>query len=123
MDHGQKKRKIARRRRQLHVRKGVRGTCEKPRLTVFRSNRHFFAQIIDDEKGETLLGFGTMSKTLKDTKFNKKSKEAVSHLGAQMAEKAKEKNIQRVVFDRGRYKYHGLLAEFASAARKAGLQF
>ena len=91
---------------------------------MYKSNQHLFAQIIDDENGVTLAGVGTMSKDLRTKgKMLKKSKSAAKEVGAKIAELAKEKNIEKVVFDRGRYKFHGLIAELAGAAREAGLKF
>lgn len=116
------KRNVRRRRRMLRVRKDVRGTAEKPRLTVFKSNKHLCAQLIDDDKGITLASIGTVSKEFRDKKIGK-SKEAARQIGAKIAEAAKQKNIVTVVFDRGFNKYHGLLAEVANAARETGLQF
>lgn len=116
------KRDERRRRRLLRVRKGVRGTSEKPRLTVFKSNKHICAQLIDDDKGVTLASAGTLSKEFKDKKISK-SKDAARQVGAKIAEAAKNMNILNVVFDRGFNKYHGLLAEVANAARETGLQF
>ncbi len=117
-----KKRDVQRHRRQMRIRKRVRGTLEKPRFSVFKSNKHIFAQLIDDEQGKTIVSLGTMSSTCKG-KHEKKSKEAARFIGEDMARVAKEKNIARVVFDRGRYKYHGLIAAIADAARESGLQF
>jgi large subunit ribosomal protein L18 len=116
------KRNVRRRRRMLRVRKGVKGTAEKPRLTVFKSNKHICAQLIDDDKGVTLASAGTVSKEFKDKKVVK-SKEAARLVGAKIGEAAKKMNVLNVVFDRGFNKYHGLLAEVANAARETGLQF
>jgi large subunit ribosomal protein L18 len=117
------KRNQRRLKRQYRTRKGVRGTSEKPRLTVFRSNQHLSAQLIDDESGSTLAHFGTMSKELKAKKLGKKSKEAAKVIGKLLGEKAKEKQVDKAVFDRGFYKYHGLIATLADSAREAGLKF
>ncbi|MBS0603776.1 MAG: 50S ribosomal protein L18 [Verrucomicrobia bacterium] len=117
------KRNVRRRRRMLRVRKHVRGTAEKPRLTVFKSNMHIFAQLIDDEKGFTIASAGTVQKDFRDQKLGKRSKDAARKVGTMIAEVAKQKNIVNVVFDRGFNKYHGLLAEVANAARETGLQF
>jgi large subunit ribosomal protein L18 len=117
------KRNVKRRRRVLRVRKQVRGTAEKPRLSVFKSNKHIFAQLIDDDKGMTLASAGTIMKQFREKKLEKRSKEAARQVGLQIAEVAKQKNILNVVFDRGFNKYHGLLAEVANAARETGLQF
>lgn len=118
-----KKRNVRRKRRAMHIQRIVRGSADKPRLSVFRSNKHITAQLIDDENRVTLFGVGTMSKTLKDGKFNGKSREAAGHLGKLLAEAAKKQKIQAVVFDRSHYKYHGVIAALADAAREAGLKF
>lgn len=99
-----------REKRTLRVRKRLKLHNTKPRLAVFKSNKNFAAQLIDDEKGMTLVG-GIVKK--KDVKT----------LGKQLAEKAKDKGIDHVVFDRGCFKYHGLVAAFADSAREAGLKF
>lgn len=123
MESRLKERNIRRKRRSMRVRKGVRGISSKPRLTVFRSNKHLFAQIIDDETRVTLFGIGTMSNELKGTPFAKKSKESAREIGKRIASHAKENKIDRIVFDRSSYKYHGLIAELADAAREQGLLF
>jgi large subunit ribosomal protein L18 len=123
MDNSLKKRKIARKRRTMRVRKSVRGNSVIPRLSVYKSNRHLYAQLIDDERGVTLAGIGTLSKKFQKTKFNEKSKESARELGKHLAEAAKKSGVERVIFDRGRYRYHGLIAELAGAARESGLQF
>lgn len=118
-----KRRDARRKRRQMGVRKHVRGTANKPRMSVFKSNKNLFVQLIDDESGSTLLSASTMMKKLEKPEHTKKGKEAARFIGKLVADQAKEKNIDAVIFDRGRYKYHGLLAELANAAREAGLQF
>ncbi len=117
------KRKTKRHRRVLRVRRQVRGTAEKPRLSVFKSNRHLFAQLIDDDKGITIASAGTLMKQLRDQKLGMRSKDSARQVGTLIGEAAKQKNIAKVVFDRGHNKYHGLLAELANAARETGLQF
>ena len=119
MESSLEKKKMSRKRRLFRVRKSLKGTDKKPRLSVFRSNNHLYAQLIDDENGKTLAAYGTLSKEIK----GKKSKANAALIGTKIAELAKEKNIKNVVFDRGFFKYHGLIAELATAARKAGLQF
>lgn len=119
MDNSLKRRKRARLARVRRVRKGVRGTAERPRLTVSKTNAHIYAQLIDDVRGMTIAGLGTQSKSMKGNK----SKDAARAIGTSLAQIAKEKNIETVVFDRGRYKFHGIIAELATAAREAGLQF
>lgn len=111
-----------RKRRMLYVRKNVRGNAEKPRLTVFRSNKHLYAQLIDDENMVTLFGIGTTSKELKGD-LSKKSKASAKEIGKRIATEAKKQSIEAVVFDRGFYKYHGIIAELANAAREEGLKF
>ena len=118
-----KQRNIRRKRRTAHAKRVVRGSSDRPRLSVFRSNKHILAQIIDDEKSITLFGVGTMSKPLKKGKSSQKSKEAAQQLGKILAEEAKKRKIETVVFDRGHYKYHGVIAALADAAREAGLKF
>lgn len=123
MESNAKKRVKLREKRALRVRKRVKGSAERPRLTVFRSNQHICAQIIDDESGKTLVSFGTLSKEVKGTENGKKSKASARFVGEMLAKKALEKEVNAVVFDRGRCKYHGLIAELADGARSAGLQF
>lgn len=117
-----KKREIKRKRRTLRVRKPLKQS-EHPRLTVTKTNKHLFAQIIDDEKNKTIVGLGTLSKELKGTEYSKKSKEAAREIGKKLASLAVKQDVKRVVFDRGCLKYHGLIAELASGAREGGLQF
>ena len=112
-----------RKSRALRVRKTLKGSPNRPRLSVSKTNKHLFAQLIDDESGKCLMGIGTRSKELKETKYNKKSKESAAHIGVLIARAAKEKNIERVVFDRGRFKYHGIVAALADAARSEGLKY
>ena len=107
-------------KRAQRIRKKLRGTSDKPRLTVSLSAMHIYAQVIDDSKSETIVGYGTRSK---DAKFSKKSKDAAKHIGQQIAELARKKNIEKVVYDRGGLKYHGLVALIADGAREAGLKF
>jgi large subunit ribosomal protein L18 len=122
MINERKKRDVQRKRRTFRVRNKLKGTSSKPRLTVFKSNTHVYAQLIDDEAGKTLFGIGTMGEICKG-KFDKKSIDACKFIGAKIAEKANELGIQTVVFDRGQNAYHGLLQELADSARGAGLKF
>lgn len=110
-------------KRALRVRKHLRGTGLKPRLSVVKSNKHIQVQIIDDEKGQTLGSTATFAKEFRGTDFGKKNKTSAKKLGEKIAEIAKAKNIKEVVFDRGPFKYHGILAAIADAAREGGLQF
>jgi large subunit ribosomal protein L18 len=123
MDNSLKRKISARKTRVFRVRNQVRGTTERPRLSVNKSNAHLYAQIIDDEKGITLVGIGTQSKANQASPFNRKSKEAAKHIGQQIAKLAKEKKVTHVVFDRGANQYHGVIAAIADGAREAGLQF
>lgn len=110
-------------KRALRVRKHLNGTPEKPRLCVVKSNNHIQAQLIDDTKGATLGFTATFAKEFRNTEFAKKNKASARKLGERIAEIAKEKNINEVIFDRGPFKYHGILAELADAARAGGLKF
>lgn len=123
MDNSKKRRLRARNNRVMRVRKKLRGTDIRPRLSVSKTNKNIYAQLIDDVNGITIAGIGTLSKENKSTAFNKKSKEAARHIGKQIAELAKGKSIETVIFDRGRFKYHGVVAELAEGAREAGLRF
>jgi large subunit ribosomal protein L18 len=123
MDNSKTRRLKARRNRVFRVRKKLSGTDIRPRLTVSKTNKHIYAQLIDDEAGITLVGFGTLSKENQNTEHNGKSKAAARFIGKQIAELAKQKNIETVIFDRGRFKYHGVIAELAEGAREAGLRF
>jgi len=123
MNNELNKRNVQRRRRKLRVRKSVRGTAERPRLCVLKTNQHISAQIINDETGMTLVSMGTTTKEFRSQKLGRKSKEAARQVGVKLAALAKEKDIQSVVFDRGHYRYHGVLAELANGARESGLQF
>ena len=113
-------RKLERTRRHARVRTKVSGTAERPRLCVFRSNSHLYAQIIDDVAGITLVAASTLDKEVKTKKSNK---EAAAEVGALIAKKAAAKNIKTVVFDRGGYIYHGVVKALAEAAREGGLEF
>lgn len=121
MESQLKVRNKQRARRLMRVRKKVRGSTDKPRLSVFRSNKHVAAQLIDDEQHTTLLGFSTLSKDRKGDKRTRK--ELARELGKRVGEEAKKKNISRIVFDRGKYQYHGIVKELAEGAREAGLIF
>jgi len=119
MHNDNKRRANARAKRVMRVRKELHGTGVRPRLSVSKTNAHLYVQLIDDDKGVTLAGIGTQSKGQK----KRKSKEAARSIGLQIAEMAKERGVKSVLFDRGRYKFHGIVAELASSAREAGLQF
>ncbi len=116
--------KVARRVRRHHrVRKKVLGTAERPRLSVRRSLRHIYAQVIDDLTGRTLVAASTLTPAVRDSiKGVKKSAAAVA-VGKELARRAVEAGVTRVAFDRGGYLYHGRVKALADAAREAGLQF
>jgi len=122
MENSQHRTQNCRRKRAMRVRKGVRGTREKPRLSVVKSNKHVYVQLIDDEQAVTLGFTSTLSKDFRETSNNKKSVEAGRQLGVRIAELAKQKNVTTVVFDRGPFKYHGVVAAVADGARGSGLK-
>jgi large subunit ribosomal protein L18 len=110
--------------RQQRVRKRVRGTNARPRLCVFRSGRHLYAQVISDESGQTLTAASTLSEELRAT-LQKKSATvaAAKEVGTLLARKCQERGIAQVIFDRNGFLYHGRVRALAEAAREAGLQF
>jgi large subunit ribosomal protein L18 len=112
-----------RERRALHTADRVFGTKERPRLSVYRSHRHFHSQIIDDSEGRTLAAASTVMKDLKGQIKNGGDKKAAAVVGAKLAEVAKAKGITKVVFDRNFYRFHGRVRAFAEAASKGGLEF
>ncbi|HOA23730.1 MAG: 50S ribosomal protein L18 [Aggregatilineales bacterium] len=118
-----KQRAEARARRHFRVRKKVYGTPERPRLNVFRSDKHIYAQVIDDTVGHTLAAASTVDSELVDQVKGKTKTEQAKLVGALVAQRAQEKGIKAVVFDRGGYKYHGRVQALADAAREAGLEF
>ena len=122
MDRISAKRKSVERKRQ-RIRKKVAGTAERPRLAVYRSERHIYGQLIDDEAGRTVLSVSTMSKDLKDQLKEANPTDAARSVGEVLAEKAQAAGIAGVVFDRGGRRYAGRIAAFADGARAKGLQF
>lgn len=110
-------------RRKRHVRKKLSGTADRPRLSVFRSSRHIYAQLIDDTAGVTLVAASTRSKVLRDQLARGGNRKAAEAVGEALAKKALDVGINCVCFDRGPYKYHGRVKALAEAARKAGLAF
>jgi large subunit ribosomal protein L18 len=110
-------------RRKYHVRKKVFGTPKRPRLSVFRSNRHIYAQIIDDVAGATLVSASTRAKGMRDQFPNTTDKKAAQIVGEAVAKQAFSVGIKCVCFDRNRYKFHGRVKALAEAARKTGLIF
>lgn len=115
-------RQEGRARRHNRVRKLVNGTAERPRLAIFRSNRHLVMQVIDDEAGRTLAAASTVEGSLKAA-GSTGSAEGAARVGKLVAERAKAAGITKVVFDRGGFLYHGRIAAAADAAREAGLEF
>lgn len=113
----------ARLRKHARVRKKVSGTAERPRLNVFRSLNHIYAQVIDDTTGTTLVAASTLDEALKGKVAFGGNREAAQQVGKLIATKAIDKGIKTVVFDRGGYIYHGRVKELADAAREAGLEF
>jgi large subunit ribosomal protein L18 len=114
---------VGRERRKLRIRKKVEGTTLRPRLTVFKSARHIYAQVIDDTTGSTLAHASTLSKDLKGTLEEDSKTNAAKKVGALIAKICKSKSIDKVVFDRNGYLYHGRISALAQAAREAGLEF
>jgi large subunit ribosomal protein L18 len=114
---------VGRERRKLRIRKKVNGTAERPRLSVFRSARHIYAQVIDDATGKTLAHASTLSKDLKGSLEEDNKSDAARKVGSLIANICKSKGIDRVVFDRNGYLYHGRISALAQAARDAGLEF
>ncbi len=112
-----------RQRRHARVRKHISGTAETPRLNVYRSLNHIYVQIIDDTKGVTLASASTMEKAIKEKIADMTKTEAAKVVGGAVAERAKEKGIETVVFDRGGYLYTGRVKAVADGAREAGLKF
>lgn len=116
-------RAAARIKRHYRIRNKVKGTAQTPRLAVFRSNKHMYAQLIDDVAGATLAAASTMEAEIAGKLESTSNIEAAQAVGEAIAKKAVEKGITEAVFDRGGYVYHGKVAALAEAAREAGLQF
>jgi len=112
-----------RQRRHERIRRGVRGLPQRPRLSVFRSLNHIYAQIVDDSRGVTLAAASSRDTDLRETAKGKKKAEVSTLVGETIARQAKDQGITQVVFDRGGYLYHGRVKALADGARKAGLQF
>ena len=115
------KKQLLRLRRKAYIRKKVKGSQERPRLSVYRSLNHIYAQVIDDVSGKTLAAASTLSPELKDGKGKKK--ELAKEVGKLVAKKCQEKQIAAVVFDRNGFMYHGRIAAVAEGAREGGLKF
>lgn len=113
---------IARAKRVKRIRKKIVGTNERPRLRVFKSSKHIYAQVIDDVAGHTLCAMSTCDKAF-EAGDEKGKKDMAHQVGKLLAEKAKEKGVERVIFDRGGYIYHGRVKALSDGAREGGLQF
>ena len=117
------KSKIARKRRHRRIRNRISGTAERPRLNIFRSLDHIYAQVIDDVAGTTLVSASTIDKELRGKVSGKSKKEQATIVGQAVAERAKVAGISTVLFDRGGYLYHGRVKALADGAREGGLDF
>jgi len=118
-----KKKRMGHERRRQRIRQRVRGTSQRPRLAVFRSLKHIYAQIINDELGKTLVEASSLSPELKPTLSNGGNITAAESVGTLIAQKAKQQKIEVVVFDRGGHIYHGRVKALAEAAKEEGLKF
>ena len=118
-----KKKSVSRTRRKRSIRGKISGTAERPRLTVFRSNKHIYAQVIDDVAGKTLAAFSTANEGVRESVGDKKKTEVAQIVGQKLAEKRKELSIENVVFDRNGFIYHGRVKAVAEGAREGGLRF
>ena len=120
-----KSRKIQRAKRHRRIRKKLQGSAERPRLVVFRSLRNMEGQLVDDDLSKTIVGISTLAEQLKGFKSESRNRriEVAFEAGKLLAEKAKEAGVEKVIFDRGGYKYHGRVKAFAEGARKGGLEF
>lgn len=116
-------RKTGRQRRHRRVRKHVSGTGERPRLCVFRSLRYVYAQVVDDDEGRTVAAADSRDPEVISNGASRRTAEAAKAVGRALAERAKAAGVERVVFDRGGYRYHGRVKAVAEGAREAGLEF
>ena len=112
-----------RNRRHLRVKKKVSGEANRPRLVVFRSSKHIYAQLVDDASGHTLVTASSVEKVIKEARTGKNKTEVAALVGSLIGERAREKGIGAVVFDRGGFLYHGRIRALAGKAREAGLKF
>jgi large subunit ribosomal protein L18 len=122
MSDKSKQKRVLRTRRHSRVRRKVGGTAQRPRLAVFRSNRHIVAQVIDDQAGSTVAAASSLEADVRAA-GNGAGCDAAARVGALVAERARSAGVESVVFDRGGYRYHGRVAALADAAREAGLEF
>jgi large subunit ribosomal protein L18 len=123
MANAQKRKRAHRERRTLSVRRGIRGTAERPRLSVFRSSKNIYCQVIDDGGGRTLASASSMDKALRESLKGLNRKDAAKKIGIEIAARAKSAGVTKVAFDRGRFKYHGRVQSLADGAREGGLEF
>ncbi len=107
----------------MRVRKKIQGTVERPRLCVFRSSKHIYAQLVDDERGATVAAVSTLSPLYLEKTAAKGKKDAAKSVGVLIAELAKAKGVEQVIFDRNQYRYHGRIKAVAEGAREGGLKF
>lgn len=112
-----------RKKRHIRMRNKITGTAQRPRVNVYRSSQHIYAQVIDDTKGVTLVAASSLEESIKDQVTSTGSKEAAALVGKLVGERAKEKGIESVTFDRGGYIYHGRVQSLAEGIREAGLKF
>ena len=115
--------RLARKRRRVRIRAGLRGTAMRPRLCVFRSLNHIYAQVVDDSAGNTLVSASSLDAEIRDKITGKRKTEIAELVGSLVTQRALNKGIKKIAFDRGGYKYHGRVKALAEAARKAGLDF
>jgi len=121
-----KTKQFGRRRRYLHIRHGLKGTTQRPRVVVFRSNRHIYAQVVDDYEGRVLTGVSSLSTALREpgvAGVGGDKKAQATAVGRLLAGELKKRGIARIVFDRAGFEYHGRVKALAEAARKEGLEF
>lgn len=123
MANRQKKKRAHRRRKALSVRRRLRGSSERPRLSVFRSLKNIYCQIIDDEQGRTIVAASSQDRNLRDQLTGLSRLDVAARVGAAIAERARTAGVSKVAFDRGPFKYHGRIKALAEAARAAGLEF
>lgn len=117
------RRRSARHRRKRSIRKRINGTAQRPRVSVFRSSRHIYVQVVDDVAGQTLASASTLESDLREEAGGLKKKEAAKLVGKKLAERCIEKNIKQVIFDRNGFIYHGRVQHLADGAREGGLEF
>ncbi|MBM4446428.1 MAG: 50S ribosomal protein L18 [Chloroflexi bacterium] len=115
--------RLARKRRHVRVRAKLSGTATRPRLCVFRSLKHIYAQVVDDSIGQTLVSASSLDSEIRDKITGKRKTESAELVGSLVAQRTLNKGIKQISFDRGGYKYHGRVKDLAEAARKAGLDF